>query len=189
MMLRSKGLFFGMLMAALLVVGGTVAVPESAVAASAQEIDIGVKGALDRFRKEVTGGQEFLNKSVGVLVFPEVFKAGIGVGGEYGEGALRINSKTVAYYSTAAASVGLQFGGQMKTEVIVFLSQKALDEFRKSDGWKAGVDGSVALVEWGAGKDISTMDIKDPVVAFVFDNKGLMYNLTLEGSKFTKIDR
>jgi len=189
MILRGKGFSLGFLMAALLLVGGVAVTPGAAVAASAQEIDIGVKGALERFRKEVTGGQEFLNKAAGVLVFPEVFKAGIGVGGEYGEGALRIGGKTVAYYSTAAASIGLQFGGQIKTVVIVFLTKKALDEFRKSDGWKAGVDGSVALVEWGVGKDINTMDVKDPVVGFIFDNKGLMYNLTLEGSKFTKIDR
>jgi len=94
----------------------------------------------------------------------------------------------VDYYSTAAASIGFQFGAQSKSVVIVFLTKKALADFRKSDGWKAGVDGSIALVEWGAGEDINTVDMKDPVAGFVFSNKGLMYNLTLEGSKFTRID-
>jgi lipid-binding SYLF domain-containing protein len=182
--------FIPWLALALWLCAGTLTLaPTGGHAASAQEIEIGVNGALDRFRREVSGGAEFLNKASGVLVFPEVFKAGIGIGGEYGEGALRIGGKTAAYYSTAAASIGLQFGGQLKTVVIVFLTQQALDDFRKSDGWKAGVDGSVALVEWGAGKDISTLAAKDPVVGFVFGNKGLMYNLTLEGSKFSKIDR
>jgi len=158
-------------------------------AASAEEIDIKVDAALQRFNKEVTGGQAFLDKAEGVLVFPNVIKAGIGIGGEYGEGALRIGGKSVDYYSTAAASIGLQLGAQSKTVVMVFLDKQALDMFRNSDGWEAGVDGSVALVEWGAGADINTVDVKDPIVGFVFGNKGLMYNLTLEGSKYTKLVR
>ncbi len=172
-----------------LIVAGGVVQPENAVAASAAEIDIGVNGTLKRFRKEVTGGDEFLTKASGVLVFPAVYKAGIGIGGEYGEGALRIDGKTVTYYSTAAASIGFQLGAQAKSLVVVFLTEQALEDFRKSKGWKAGVDGSIAIIKWGVGEDINNVDIKDPVVGFVFNNKGLMYNLTLEGSKFTKIVR
>jgi len=156
-------------------------------AASASEINIKVNSALKRFSREVAGGQHFLNSAKGVLVFPEVFKAGIGIGGEYGEGALRVGGKTTGYYNTAAASIGFQLGGQVKTVVIVFLKQQALNSFRNSDGWKIGVDGSVALIEWGVGQDINTMDISDPVVGFVFNNKGLMYNLTIEGSKITRL--
>ncbi len=111
------------------------------------------------------------------------------IGGEYGEGALRIHNKTVEYYSTAAASIGFQLGAQSKAVVLVFMNDDALADFRKSDGWEAGVDGSVALIEWGVGEDINTNDIKDPIIGFVFNNKGLMYNLTIEGSKFTKIIR
>lgn len=158
-------------------------------AASAEEIDISVDAALERFKSEVNGGEAFLKKAEGILVFPKVIKAGVGIGGEYGEGALRVKGRTVEYYSTASASVGFQFGVQYKTVVLIFLSEKALSDFRKSDGWKAGVDGSVALVEWGVGEDINTIDIKDPVVGIVFSNKGLMYNITIEGSKFTKIVR
>ena len=169
--------------------GGILSTPDSASASTAGEINIGVKETLKRFRTEVKGGSEFLNKAVGVLVFPNVIKAGFGIGGEYGEGALRVNGRTAAYYSTMAASIGFQLGAQAKSLVIIFLKREALRDFRNSDGWKAGVDGSVALVEWGVGEDINTMDIEDPVVGFVFDNKGLMYNLTLEGSKFSKIER
>lgn len=161
----------------------------SARADSATEINVKVDSALRRFKESVSGGDEFLRRAKGVLVFPGVIKAGLVFGGEYGEGALRIGGKTVEYYSTAAASFGFQLGAQSRTVVLVFLENGALTEFRKDDGWKAGVDGSVAVIKWGVGGDINTVDIKDPIVGFVFDNKGLMYNLTLEGSKFTRIIR
>lgn len=160
-----------------------------AFAKSAAEIDIGVQETLKQFRSKVKGGSKFLGRASGVLVFPAVYKAGMLVGGEYGEGALLVGGRTVDYYSTAAASIGFQLGAQQKSIVIVFMTSGALADFRKSEGWKAGVDGSVAVVEWGVGEDINTVDIKDPVVGFVFSNKGLMYNLTLEGSKFTRLDK
>jgi lipid-binding SYLF domain-containing protein len=152
-------------------------------------IDIGVDATLEQFKKDIKGGDEFLKSAKGVLVFPSVIKAGVGVGGEYGEGALRIGGKTVDYYNTAAASVGLQLGIQSKRIIIVFMQADALKKFRDSKGWEAGVDGSVALVELGAGGAIGTTTIKKPIVGFVFGNKGLMFNLTLEGSKYTKIVR
>ena len=158
-------------------------------AATAREIDVSVDVALERFNEHVKGSKEFMKTAKAVLVFPRVLKAGIGIGGEYGEGALRIDGKTVDYYNTAAASFGLQFGAQSKTIVLVFVQQEALDNFRSSPGWEVGADGSVALVTVGAGGSIDTTNIKDPILAFVFGQKGLMYNLTLEGSKFTKLDK
>lgn len=174
--------------AAMLALTGAL-LSQPAAANSATEINIGVDATLQRFKKEVTGGAQFLNKAEAVLVFPNVIKAGLVVGGEYGEGALRVAGKTVSYYSTAGASVGFQMGAQSKSVVLVFLSKQALNSFRNSDGWKVGVDGSVALIKWGVGEDVNSVEINDPVVAFIFDNKGLMYNLTLEGSKFSKIKR
>ena len=162
---------------------------EMAQAKSAQEIDVSVDVAIDEFAQQVKGGKEFLASSKGVLVFPSVLKAGVGIGGEYGEGALRIGGKTVDYYSTAAASFGFQLGAQSKRIVLVFMQDDALKKFRGSKGWEDGVDGSVALITVGAGGAIDTSNIKDPIIGFVFSNKGLMYNLTLEGSKYTKIDR
>ena len=152
-------------------------------------IDVAVDVTLEQFKKDIKGGDEFLKSAKGVLVFPSVFKAGVGVGGEYGEGALRIGGKTVDYYSTAAASIGFQLGMQTKRIIIVFMQDGALKKFRESKGWEAGVDGSIALVELGAGGTIDTTNIKDPILGFVFGNKGLMFNLTLEGSKYTKIVR
>ena len=158
-------------------------------AASKVEIDIEVSASLDKFKEEVMGAEKFIEKAEGILVFPDVIKVGFGIGGEYGEGALLIKGETVDYYSTAAASIGFQFGAQFKTVMLIFLKKDALEKFRNSSGWEAGVDGSVALITLGAGKDINTINLKDPIVGFVFSNKGLMYNLTMEGSKITKLDK
>jgi len=167
----------------------SVILPSMALAAAAREIDVSVNVALERFEKEVNGGREFLQSAKGVLVFPHVIKAGIGVGGEYGEGALRIEGKTVDYYNTVSASIGFQLGAQVKSILLVFMTGESLRKFRNSPGWEVGVDGSVALVKIGAGGSIDTTTIKEPIVAFVFGQKGLMYNLTLEGSKFTRLDK
>lgn len=164
-----------------------LAVPSSH-AASVAEIDKEIDRALAYFRK-IDGADVFFRIAKGVLVFPKVYKAGVGVGGEYGEGALRVGGKTVDYYSTAAASVGFQVGAQAKSIVVIFTEESILKKFRESEGWKVGVDGSVALVDIGVGKTVDSTNIKDPVIGFIFDQKGLMYNLTLEGSKFTKLDK
>ena len=164
-------------------------VPASSYAASATEIDVDVNEALKIFRADVNGAEVFLDQAAGILVFPRVIKIGIGIGGETGEGALRIGGKTVDYYRTSAGSIGFQLGAQAKSIVIAFMTKDSLDKFRNSSGWKVGVDGSVALIDIGAGKAIDTGNIKDPVVGFVFNSKGLMYNLTLEGSKFSKLKK
>ena len=158
-------------------------------ASSAKEIDVSVDVALERFYKELPGSQAFIKKAKAVLVFPSVIKAGIGLGAEYGEGAMRIGIKTVDYYNTVAASIGFQLGAQAKSIVMLFMENAALKEFRKSDGWKVGVDGSVALINLGMGDSLDTTNVKDPIVAFIFGQKGLMYNLTLEGSKFNKLKK
>jgi lipid-binding SYLF domain-containing protein len=158
-------------------------------AASADEIDAKANAVLNKFYQEVGEGKELSKKSKAILIFPDVIKAGFVVGGEYGEGALRIKKKTVEYYSTVAGSIGLQIGAQSKTVILMFMDKEVLSSFRNSDGWEIGVDGSVALIEIGAGDSIDTNSIKDPVIGFVFGNKGLMVNLTLEGTKISKIDR
>lgn len=163
--------------------------PTIARAASKDEIDANVREAVENFYKQTSAGRQLAQKAAGMLVFPEVLKAGIGIGGEYGEGALLIKGKTAAYYSTAAASIGFQLGAQVKSQIILFMNPKVLDNFRKSEGWKAGVDGSVALATLGAGGELSTDTIKQPIIGFIFSNKGLMYNLTFEGSKITRLER
>ncbi len=157
-------------------------------AATAKEIEANVDAALKLFH-QVKGGKELLQKAKGVLILPGVFKAGLIVGGEYGEGALRIGGKTVDYYNIVAASIGFQIGAQKKNVIILFMDQSALRTFRASPGWKAGVDGSVAAVKVGAGASIDTTQINEPVVSVIFGQKGLMANATIEGAKLTKIVR
>ncbi len=160
----------------------------NAKAVTAENIDAGVTKSLNTL-KDIKGGKSVLNKAEGVLVFPSVFKAGFIFGGEYGEGALVINNKTVDYYSTAGASIGFQIGGQKKTIIIAFMDKGALNDFRNSSGWKIGVDASVTVIALGADGSIDTSKLNQPIVAFIFDPKGLMFNLTLEGAKITKIKR
>ena len=166
-----------------------VLMPANALAASAAELDASVEETKALFAEQVDGAQAFLDKAAGYLVFPRVIKVGIGVGGETGEGALVVGGKTVDYYRTASGSIGFQLGAQAKSIVIAFMTKESLDKFQDSAGWKVGVDGSVALIDIGAGKAIDSTSINDPVVGFVFGSKGLMYNLTLEGSKITRIDK
>lgn len=158
-------------------------------AASAAEINSDVNETLSRFTREIGGASAYLQAARGVLVFPTVYKAGIGIGGEYGEGALLIGGRPVDYYSTAAASFGFQLGAQAKSIIILFMQDEALRKFRESEGWKVGVDGSVALIDMGLGKELSSQTLQNPIVGFVFGQKGLMYNLTLEGTKITKLNK
>ena len=158
-------------------------------AGTAGEINAGVNATLDRIYRQIPGTRALAAKAAGVLVFPTVIKAGIGVGGEYGEGAMRVAGKSVAYYNTISASVGFQLGAQAKSVIIMFMTGDALASFQRIDGWKVGVDGSVALITVGAGGSFDTEKITSPVVGFILDNKGLMYNLTLEGSKISRISR
>jgi lipid-binding SYLF domain-containing protein len=157
-------------------------------AATAKEIDAAADAALKLF-DQVKGAKELLQKAKGVLVLPGVFKAGFVMGGEYGEGALRIGGKTVDYYSIAAGSFGLQIGAQKKNILLLFMEEGALQKFRASAGWKAGADGSVAALNVGAGASIDTTQIKDPIVSVIFGQRGLMANATIEGAKLTKIVR
>lgn len=176
-------------LAACLSLVGTLAVPDVSYARTGEEIDASVNAVLDRFMNQVKGSREFLHNAKGVLVFAGVIKAGIGIGGEYGEGAMRVGGKTVDYYSIAAASIGLQLGAQKKDIIIVFLQEEALKKFQASTGWKVGVDGSVVLIDLGAGGSIDSSKINKPVVGFVVGQKGLMYNLTLEGAKISKLKK
>ncbi len=162
---------------------------QSSYAASAEEINIRVDAAIEIFNERVKEGREFLANAKGVLVFPNIVKAGFFIGGEFGEGALRINNKHVNYYRTTGASFGFQFGAQTKSVIIVFLDNEALTKFRNSSGWEVGVDGSIAIADTGAGGSIDSTNISDPIVAFVFGNKGLMIDVSLAGTKYSKINK
>ena len=156
------------------------------------ELNAKVDEALHIFHSEVSGAEVFIQQAAGYLVFPRVIKAGFGIGAEIGEGALRVGGQSVGYYRTLSASIGLQFGAQAKSIIIAFMTDDALAEFRASSGWQAGIDASVALIDssvLAAGKQLNTSNLEDPVVAFIFGGKGLMYNATIEGTKISKIKK
>jgi lipid-binding SYLF domain-containing protein len=161
----------------------------TAGAASPTRIDADVDAALERFYQQTSDGKRVVQEAKGVLVFPVVVKAGFIFGGEYGEGALRIGGRTVDYYSTAAGSFGFQIGAQKKTIILLFMQDEVLDRLRQTSNWKAGADASIAVITLGAGGSVDSQKTNEPIIAFITDQKGLMYNLTLEGTKFTKLDK
>ena len=170
----------------LVLVGGMTT---SVWAASAREIDTSVDVTLDRFYSQVRDGKKLTQDAKGILIFPSVYKAGFGIGGEYGEGALRIHGKTVDYYNTVAGSFGFQIGAQKKSIILLFMQDEVLNHLRQSANWKVGANASVTLVNVGADGSIDTTKLNEPIIAFVIGQKGLMYNLTLEGAKFTKLNK
>jgi lipid-binding SYLF domain-containing protein len=165
-----------------------VAQPQRSEAASAAEIDREANNTLHSFVEQVAGARELANKAAGILVFPSVVKAGIGFGGEYGEGVMLNQQRVVGYYNLISASFGFQLGVQERSVIIMFMTQGALNQFDRTAGWKVGVDGSVAIITVGIGGSIDTDKVTSPVIGFIIDQKGLMYNLTLEGSKISRIN-
>ncbi|ABC38735.1 YSC84-related protein [Burkholderia thailandensis] len=156
-------------------------------ASKRQAIDASVDATLSRMYSTVPGSRELVAKSRGVLVFPDVIQAGLIIGGQTGNGALRVGGATVGYYNTSSLSVGLQAGAQSKAIVFLFMTQDALDKFRGSDGWAAGADASVALVKMGANGAIDTTTATAPVEVIVLTNAGLMGDVSISGTKVTKL--
>ncbi len=163
-----------------------VLIPDPARAATKKEINASVDVALERFAKDVKGADEFLKAAKGVLVMPRVKQAGFVIGAKYGNGALRVEGKSVGYYNMTAVSGGLQIGAQESNIILCFMDEAALQKFRASKGWQVGLDGTVALVTIGAGGSADTTKLKEPIVGFVFGQAGLMASASLEGLKFTK---
>ena len=159
------------------------------IEASAFEIDKDANIAVDLLTKEIEGSSLFLNQAYGYLVFPRVVKVGMGIGVETGEGVLRVSELNEDYYRITSGSLGFQVGAQAKAIVIAFMTEDILNNFRNNPGWKVGVDGHITIIDKGLGATINTDNVLDPIVAFVFDSRGLMYSLTLEGSIFTKLDK
>jgi lipid-binding SYLF domain-containing protein len=168
-----------------------VALLLSSVSFGATKVEINerVHHAMQQFYQLNPAHRDLVARAKGVLVFPHVTKGGVGVGGEFGEGALRIDGKNVAYYSVSGASVGLTLGLAKHKEIILFMSQETLDKFMNSHGWSIGADTGVAVLSKGAGGEYDTQTLQRPILAFVFGEKGLIGDVSLEGSKVTKLDK
>ena len=156
-------------------------------AKSMNEIDAAIETSLTRFTTEIQGGESFLEGARGVLVIPRMWKAGVVLGFEFGEGALIVDDVKVQYYKALTTSLGIQLGVGSKDLIILFFDDTAMDNFIYSSGWEVGVDGAVALFSIGAAGAADTNTFKDPIVGFVFGQKGLIAGVSMEGTKFTKI--
>ena len=159
----------------------------TAFADSKAEIDASVSQALTQFYALHPKNKELADTAAGMLVFPRITKGGVGVAGEYGEGVLQVKGKTVGYYNITSASIGLTLGVARRSEIVMFMTQESLDKFKNSDGWKIGVDAGIAVVSLGAGGQYDSKTLQQPILGFVFGEKGLIADLSLEGSKISKM--
>ena len=156
-------------------------------AKSMLEIDAAIESSLNRFTEEIQGAESYLEGARGILVIPRMWKAGVLLGFEFGEGALIVDGIKIQYYKALTTSVGLQIGVGSKDLIVLFFDDTAMDNFLYSSGWEVGVDGAVALFSLGAAGAVDTNTFKDPIVGFVFGQKGLIAGVSIEGTKFTKI--
>lgn len=157
-------------------------------AGSAQEIDASYDTALKLLERETPSVSDAFKKAKAILVIPGMWKFGLGLGGEYGEGVLRSSSGALLdYYSMVGLSIGWQIGVQKHTVIMAFMDDDILKKFQSASGWEIGLDGAATLIKVGIDGDITSLTHNEPILVFVIDQKGLMVNLTLEGYKLTKI--
>jgi lipid-binding SYLF domain-containing protein len=166
-----------------------IAVTPPAPAATAAELTREAQAALNSLYAKNAGAKAIGKDAVAILVFPSVVKAGLGVGGQFGEGVLFRGGKATAYYNTAGASVGLQAGAQKYGYVMFFLSEETLKSLDKAEGFEVGVGPSVVVADQGLAKSTTTTTVKDKIYAFIFDQKGAMAALGIQGNKITKIQK
>ena len=151
------------------------------------QMDSDVDGALNNLYASVSGSQDITARAAGILVFPRVGKSSFIVGSEYGNGALRISGKDVAYYTIGGLSFGLQVGGERQSMVMAFMTPDALQRFQTSSGWDVGADATVAIVKTGVSGKVDASQLGKPVQVFVYGEKGLMGSVALGGTKITKV--
>jgi lipid-binding SYLF domain-containing protein len=179
--------WLGLLAAATLTVAAHPALAQDKGKTAAAELESSAKAALQELYASAPLAKEIGPKAHAILVFPKVKKAGLGIGGQYGEGALLKKGAAVAYYKTTGASIGLQAGGQQYGYAMFFMNEKALEQLDNANGFEVGVGPSIVVVDEGMAKTTTTSTLKDDIYAFVFGQKGLMAGLGIQGNKISKI--
>jgi lipid-binding SYLF domain-containing protein len=169
-------------------IGFNVVIPAVSLAASASEINRSATQSLSTLYKNTPGAKALADKAVAVLVFPSIVKGGFIIAGQFGDGALRKNGKTVAYYRSLAASYGFQAGIQAFGYVLFFMDDASLQYLNNTDGWELGTGPSLVVLDEGFGKVFSTTTLQSGVYAFIFDQRGLMGGIGIQGSKITRIN-
>jgi lipid-binding SYLF domain-containing protein len=184
-MLKIKRIFFTLALATAATM--FVAASPAKAATTKQELDREATQHLAKLIKANPNAALVAKKAKAVLIFPNIIKAGLVFGGAYGEGVLRQNKKADAYYNSITASWGLQAGAQSYGYIVFLMTNKAVNYIHDSNGWEIGVGPTVAIIDEGAGKNLSTSTLKDDAYAFIFDQQGLMASLSLEGTKISRI--
>ncbi|MDD2714992.1 MAG: lipid-binding SYLF domain-containing protein [Candidatus Wallbacteria bacterium] len=152
------------------------------------EIETRVDNSLLHFYDKVSGGRRLVKQAKAVLVFPRVYKVGVAFGLEYGEGAMRVDGKTIDYYSMSTASFGFQLGAEKKTVILLFMQEDIFKKIRSGNKWRAGLDASITVAGTGDGGPVNTDKVSPQILAYVIGRRGLMYSLSLEGTRFTKME-
>jgi lipid-binding SYLF domain-containing protein len=165
-----------------------IATSSLSLAASKATIDRDAKATLDKLYQSNPGAKALGNKAVGVLVFPSIVKGGFLIAGQFGDGALRRNGKSVAYYRSLAASYGFQAGAQAFGYVLFFMDEDSLRYLDNSAGFELGSGPSLVVLDSGFGKNFSTTTLQKGIYAFIFNQKGLMGGVGIQGTKITKIN-
>jgi lipid-binding SYLF domain-containing protein len=186
----NKRLFVAGLVATLVVATGctTTGPGGGDPAARRQSIDSSVDSALSNLYRQAPGSEQLVRQAKGVLVFPSVLEAGFVFGAWRGDGALRVNGKTVSFHRTTGGSFGLQAGAQSTAVFLLFMTDDALRSFQASRGWTAGVDASVTMINVGASAQVTSATVQQPVIGYVLSNTGLMAGVTVDGSRITRLD-
>jgi lipid-binding SYLF domain-containing protein len=174
--------------AAVVAIALSVFTPAAALAASAGQIDREATQTLKTLYKNTPGAQALGEKAVAVLVFPSIVKGGFIIAGQFGDGALRKNGKSLGYYRSLAASYGFQAGAQSFGYVLFFMDDDSVRYVDRSDGWELGTGPSLVVLDQGFGKNFTTTTLQKGVYAFIFNQKGLMGGVGIQGSKITKIN-
>ena len=187
--LRSVAMAAALAAGALTMTACTTTKPDTASAPRSDSTTVNTRAnaALERLYQTAPGSKEMVQRAKGVLIFPSVIGGSFVVGVEHGRGVLRVGGHNRGNYSTTAASIGWQAGGQSKAVIYVFNTQEALDKFLNSDGWSVGADATVAAGKIGANGSIDTTTAQAPVTSYVLTNVGLEAGVSLQGTKITKV--
>lgn len=173
---------------AVIAVSINVLIPAMSLAASAGQIDREARDSLATLYRNTPGAKALADKAVATLVFPSIVKGGFIIAGQFGDGALRKGGKTVGYYRSLAASYGFQAGVQAYGYVLFFMDDASLQYLYDSRGWEVGTGPSLVVLDAGFGKSLSTTTLQKGVYAFIFDQKGLMGGVGIQGAKITRIN-
>ena len=125
-------------------------------------------------------------KAQAILVFPKITRASVGVGVQRGTGTLLKAGNPEGFYTTTGTSVGMQAGAKTYGYALFFMNDNAVQALGKAKGFEVGVGPTVVVVNKGTAKNLTTTTLKADIYAVIFDTKGLMAGLGVQGNKISK---